>query len=123
MSTRFEHWKSVPQEAGVYLLYAGDECVYVGRSRNMRRRIEYHELRGKFDRVIAIPHPPVSIQAMEHSLIFRHKPRYNRRYVDKAAFSTQVAWYWGSGRWMPTERKSLGWMRKEGRPIAVRKAS
>ena len=41
----------VPNECGVYFLYAKGKCIYVGKSIHMANRLKSHNHKGKFDDV------------------------------------------------------------------------
>ena len=74
------------QHAGVYLLYAGNECVYVGKSGNVAARIGqhlYHRAeKKKFDRVLYVPTEGRWTDLVERKLIVALQPKHNglRRY-------------------------------------------
>src|SRR6185437_10018716 len=98
---------AIPETSGVYLLYQGQECIYVGYSFNMRKRITYHRLRGKFDRVEALPMPAWEMAAEEFRLLQLYKPRHNKRIGYTRARRVLVGdgpWYWDktTRKWVTT---------------------
>lgn len=69
------------QHAGVYLLYAGNECVYVGKSGNVAARVGqhlYHRAEKKrFDRVLYVPTEGRWTDHVERRLIVALQPKLN----------------------------------------------
>jgi hypothetical protein len=116
-------YSHIPECPGVYMLYVGDECVYIGRSRNMRQRLRCHPLRYSYDRVVTIPLPLISLQGMEQTLIYRHKPKYNKVFRDNMAYEIWNAWYWAGDSWIVARPSAIEGLRARKRCIAVRKAS
>lgn len=66
-----------PAFPGVYLLYRGDEVVYVGRSLNVSSRVPQHQVDKEFDRAQALPCDPEELDTLEALLIYAFEPQYN----------------------------------------------
>jgi excinuclease UvrABC nuclease subunit len=80
----------LPDAPGIYLILDGDECLYVGQSRNLRQRWKvHHRLRQirqlSADLVIAwLIAAPSELRTIERLLIEQLQPRLNRApQVDK----------------------------------------
>ncbi|WP_232675762.1 DEDD exonuclease domain-containing protein [Nocardioides sp. R-C-SC26] len=90
----------VPQAPGVYLFCDGERILYVGTSRDLRRRVRSYftgsETRSRMGEMIAaasrvetiVCATPLEARVRELRLIARHKPPYNRRsrHPEKACF-------------------------------------
>lgn len=65
--------------SGVYLLFDGDEVVYVGQSTDLMRRILAHQYNRamQFDSYVALRLPAENISYYEAMTIRHHRPRYN----------------------------------------------
>lgn len=77
----------------VYFIFAGDELLYVGQSRNFKHRMKMH--RARFDEeaefisddglkrlsVTAIPVPPEQLNEVEYYYIQKFLPPYNKDYL------------------------------------------
>src|SRR5262245_4520544 len=72
-----------PTIAAVYLVFDGDECLYVGMSRNLHNRWQYHQLKDTFRRwsgplmMAWSVTPPEHLAALERLLIRQLSPRFN----------------------------------------------
>jgi len=67
-----------PPEAGIYLLFCGEEVVYVGRSSHVRERVEQHRGTKEFDSFAMVPVEEEAQTWVEKSLIQALKPKYNK---------------------------------------------
>jgi excisionase family DNA binding protein len=76
--------EDIPEASGVYMVFSGQECLYVGQSRNIRRRWQVHEHRAKFRRAVpaatlAWMLAPVSdLRLLERRTAEALRPRLNR---------------------------------------------
>jgi excinuclease UvrABC nuclease subunit len=73
-------YSSIPMSSGVYHLYDGDECVYVGSSRNMHRRVKNQRQKKVFTRVDFYVCPVNEMAKREQTDIRRIKPKLNKAY-------------------------------------------
>jgi hypothetical protein len=69
--------KGLPAASAVYLLKSGGRVVYVGQSRNVRKRIMTHEFRKRADDVQVLPCPKRDLRQRERELIQLHRPPLN----------------------------------------------
>jgi excinuclease UvrABC nuclease subunit len=98
----------IPAAAGVYVIYFGEEIVYIGQSNNMRARFARHNVRYGYWREIITPWGEISADisvtakirisrrygdwAMwELRLIHRLKPKFNGTFVTKRSARRKVA--------------------------------
>lgn len=70
--------KRCPIASGIYFLYMGKECVYIGCSINMCARVLYHNHKGKFDRVEWILFPEEWLLHAERVAIAMFNPPLNK---------------------------------------------
>ena len=67
---------------GIYLLYNKDKVIYVGQSRNPKKRIKYHLKHAPFRKEIThyeiIPVPMHKLNEFEKDFIHIYKPKYNK---------------------------------------------
>jgi len=76
---------------GVYALYRGGSLVYVGRTGNMRSRLQAHRRRFRFDAIkIARVRETAEQRLLERKLINRLRPVSNRALVPDL---NAVWWY------------------------------
>jgi excisionase family DNA binding protein len=74
----------IPETSGVYAVFHGQECLYVGQSKNMRRRWQYHEQKTTFRRISSavtlawIVAPVSDLQALKRRPVETLLPRLNR---------------------------------------------
>lgn len=66
-----------PARCGVYFLYKGSECVYVGKSTHVDDRVADHRRIKDFDAYSWMPVEPESLAVVEMSFIAVLRPRYN----------------------------------------------
>lgn len=71
----------LPAKPGVYFLYKGEDCVYVGGSANVRKRLSSHQHRNKCDSIEFIPCKVGEINQLEKFHIENLKPPLNRQLV------------------------------------------
>ena len=66
-------------QTGVYLLYKGEDIVYVGISKNVRQRVKQHMSNDRldFDKFLFIPCPKEIAPYLEHACISAIRPMYN----------------------------------------------
>jgi len=82
--------RSLPSGPGVYrMLDAGGEVIYVGKARNLRRRVSSYFRRGAHDGKtqalvaqvadlgVTVTHTEAEALILENNLIKEHRPRYN----------------------------------------------
>lgn len=64
---------------GVYLLFSGEQIVYVGKSINVVPRIFQHKREGQkvFDKAYFLPCHASKLDEIEGSLIYAFRPKYN----------------------------------------------
>ena|ERR1700733_1421102 len=88
MTTTLQWWYAllidVPSYGGVYSVFAGDVCIYIGRGQNLRKRLKSHEYRSKFHaegathvRWVHVPHYNARC-IMEYAMIAQHCPKLNQ---------------------------------------------
>lgn len=65
------------RETGIYLLYQGDEVVYVGKTGNFSSRLASHMFRKEFDSYAFLRAEPERIATLEARLIDHLRPRLN----------------------------------------------
>ena len=65
---------------GVYFLYAGDELVYIGQSKNVVGRVASHcsDEYKEFTTYSFIDVPYHKLREVEAELISKYRPRYNK---------------------------------------------
>jgi excisionase family DNA binding protein len=74
----------IPETSGVYLVFHAQECLYVGQSRNMRRRWHVHEQKAACRRVSPaltvawIAAPVTELRRLERQAVEMFRPRFNR---------------------------------------------
>jgi excinuclease ABC subunit C len=86
--------RELPDSAGVYLFYdAGDELLYVGKARSIRKRIASHfsggepRLTSRVDRIdFLVTANEAEALLAEQSFIKRHRPRFNIRLRDDKSY-------------------------------------
>ncbi len=90
--------KSLPQTIGVYLFKKGEECVYIGKSLNIKERVHNHKERAEVDaKEKAILENSDSIEfricsselhalVLESQLIQKHHPPYNVIWKDDKSY-------------------------------------
>ena len=68
------------KKPGIYLLFDGDEVVYVGKSKAPDQRIQTHLLSTKkiFDSYSIIPANEEDLNSLETKYIFEYCPKYNK---------------------------------------------
>jgi excinuclease ABC subunit C len=84
----------LPDAAGVYLFYdAGDELLYVGKARSIRKRVASHfsggepRLTSRIDRIdFLVTANEAEALLAEQSFIKRHRPRFNIRLRDDKSY-------------------------------------
>jgi excinuclease ABC subunit C len=86
--------KGLPDSPGVYLFYGkGDELLYVGKARSIRKRIGSHfsggepRLTSRIDRIeTLVTATEAEALLTEQSFIKRHRPRFNIRLRDDKSY-------------------------------------
>jgi excinuclease ABC subunit C len=86
--------KGLPDAPGVYLFYGkGDELLYVGKARSIRKRIASHfsggepRLTSRIDRIeTLVTATEAEALLTEQSFIKRHRPRFNIRLRDDKSY-------------------------------------
>jgi excinuclease ABC subunit C len=86
--------KGLPDSPGVYLFYdKGDELLYVGKARSIRKRIASHfsggepRLTSRIDRIeTLVTATEAEALLTEQSFIKRHRPRFNIRLRDDKSY-------------------------------------
>jgi excinuclease ABC subunit C len=86
--------KGLPDSPGVYLFYGkGDELLYVGKARSIRKRIASHfsggepRLTSRIDRIeTLVTATEAEALLTEQSFIKRHRPRFNIRLRDDKSY-------------------------------------
>lgn len=72
---------------GVYMLYKGDNIVYVGQSQSsIIQRISYHSTDKDFDSIAFMNAPKHLLDYLEATLIIKHKPKYNKSLPMKSEY-------------------------------------
>jgi hypothetical protein len=79
MKTDSLKWKPVTKECGVYQLRLGGVIVYIGRAKNVARRVAEHrwERRMEFDEALFAEVPESDLLTVERALIGHHVPAFN----------------------------------------------
>ena len=87
-------WKRVSKSCGVYQLLFAGEIQYIGRARNVARRVGEHrwERRIRFDESLFVEVPEKDLLPVERALIRQHTPPFN---------VNCVGWELRSGRLCP----------------------
>lgn len=65
------------RECGIYLLYLGDEVVYVGKTNNFASRLAQHSFRKEFDAYAFLRAEPERVDILEAMLIDHLRPTLN----------------------------------------------
>ena len=86
--------RELPDSAGVYLFYdAGEELLYVGKARSIRKRVASHfsggepRLTSRIDRIdFLVTANEAEALLAEQSFIKRHRPRFNIRLRDDKSY-------------------------------------
>lgn len=73
--TSYANQSKVPQVAGVYVIIDGDEICYVGKSRNIYKRLLNH--RFEYDQIVVIECEQEEISLCEIRLIALLCPQFN----------------------------------------------
>jgi hypothetical protein len=71
--------KEIPSTSGVYRLYDGEECIYVGGTSNMRKRVSRHEYKRLSSDVVTEFVPLEKIKEVEQYYIDTLQPRLNKK--------------------------------------------
>lgn len=71
-------WDKAPDSPGVYMLYWGDICVYVGASSNLRARVKSHPYRKLCTRFRHIECTRDELQRVEQEQMDALRPTLNR---------------------------------------------
>ena len=71
------------ESCGVYFLFKGSECVYVGQSLNVNRRMRDHRTRIDFDVYTWMPVTPAQLAVVERMYINALRPVHNHMHVIK----------------------------------------
>jgi hypothetical protein len=79
-----------PVVCGIYQLFHEHELVYVGKSRDVYKRVAEHRARGRqFDYALVSAAPPGDLAWIEAALIAAFQPRQNRQLLSvKASAAT-----------------------------------
>jgi hypothetical protein len=79
----YEVFDEVLSEHGIYLLYHKDELVYIGKSSNIKNRVQQHKKDKDFDNVKCILFKDIgNINLYEPYLIQKYNPKYNKDLTD-----------------------------------------
>jgi excinuclease ABC subunit C len=89
-----EQRRSLPDQPGVYLFYGrGDELLYVGKARSIRKRVNSHfsggetRMTSRVDRIESmVTANEAEALLAEQSFIKRHRPRFNIRLRDDKSY-------------------------------------
>ena len=65
----------------VYFLWRGEECVYVGQTRNLKKRLTHHRKFLPGDRITWLYFPPHELLRAEGFYIWLLHPRRNYRHI------------------------------------------
>lgn len=68
----------LPKKPGVYILYMGNSCVYVGGTIRIRQRVASHERTILFDRVEFVLCSVRELNELEEKYIAKLKPALNK---------------------------------------------
>jgi hypothetical protein len=81
----------LPRASGVYFLFDGDECVYVGETKNFAQRLEQHVDRGLWwTSHVYFEVPKFFSPDVEAYYIHRIKPQFNASYPPSRTYSDIV---------------------------------
>jgi hypothetical protein len=72
-------YSSIPMSSGVYRLYDGDECVYVGSTKNLYKRIQDQRRKKPFTLVQFDVLPVNLLRKREQGDIRRLRPKLNKQ--------------------------------------------
>lgn len=83
-------WSDITQKLNVlkgrffvYALYDSNHVVYIGRTKNLSTRLQYHKYRKEFQNVILVECNTESYSAyLEKKLTQHYQPKYNRLWVE-----------------------------------------
>jgi hypothetical protein len=64
---------------GIYFLWLGEECVYIGQSRDVLNRVKKHRTAYEFDRFSVMKCDEWDLNAFETKLIASIKPKHNKK--------------------------------------------
>src|SRR5262245_41831164 len=86
--------RELPDSPGVYLFHgAGDEVLYVGKARSIRKRVASHfsggepRLTSRVERIeLLVTSTEAEALLAEQSFIKRHRPRFNIRLRDDKSY-------------------------------------
>ena len=70
-------WESVPSTCGVYALWSGEECQYVGSSINLNKRVRLHPRRAGCTHVTWTMTPEADLVGLEQAWIEELRPTLN----------------------------------------------
>lgn len=74
----FENFKDLSPVCGVYALFQAGEVVYIGRSKDVHKRIGNHKGKKVFDKVMFIEVPEYDLAKVEREMIEMHIPILNK---------------------------------------------
>lgn len=81
-SASYGHWKKLPKESGVYVVWSGSTCLYVGSSKNVRRRLTVHNkhqifVDNKATHVDIVPCGLEELSFLENQTVYKLRPKLN----------------------------------------------
>jgi predicted GIY-YIG superfamily endonuclease len=80
-SITFDRINELPRSPGVYFIWKGGECVYIGSSGNLRKRMKRHNLASQFPTCERLEWIPCQTRwdalKLEDQLIKELKPKWN----------------------------------------------
>ena len=81
MSEMYDLSYLVGDQCGVYIFMNGDECVYIGQSKSVFKRISDHMRVGilKVDGLLVQFCEEHELLALEYELILKHRPTRNKQ--------------------------------------------
>lgn len=97
-SVRYADLSGLPPATGLYIVFCGATCLYVGSSKNVRQRIAKHNRRSEFEahkatHVEFIPVPLDKLAGEENAAVKKLRPKLNvyaaRSSTRKAAATAQ----------------------------------
>lgn len=114
----------IPKVPGVYALWDGLVCVYVGSATNLYGRVGWHNHAGKFDRATWMQVPEIYLQGAEKLWMDHLSPALNKRPAIRPKPQPR-SWYWSNRKqhWVRCSDMARKVWKREGRCVAHERPS
>lgn len=89
-----EDLMGLPKHPGVYAMWEGTTCIYVGSSNNVFYRVSSHPHLGKFDAITFRRVPEVELLKWELQWVEELKPTLNKARPCRTPKRFRYAWRW-----------------------------